>query len=175
MRVRPLLAVIFLILGACGFHPMYGGSDGRALRQNLDNITVAPIPDRLGQLVRNSLLDQMTGNGGADAQYRLSVFLNLEEEGVGFRQDEAITRTNVMLTADYRVVRLADKQVALAGKARVFGAYDVVESDFSTLVARRDIKRNLAERVATQIHTRLAAHFRPGKGDKADEAQAARN
>jgi len=175
MRVRGLLIVLLLALGACGFRPMYGGSEGQVLSRDLAGISVAPIPERLGQLVRDSLRDQLPGSDKQAARYRLSVSLDLEEEGVGFRQDEAITRTNVMLTAQYRLVALADQKVAIDGQARAFGAYDVVKSDFSTLVARRDIERNLAEQVAAQIHTRLAAHFRAGRSEEDDETQAARN
>jgi len=168
-----LALLAFLALAGCGFQPMYGGFQGAALKGQLANIGIDPIPDRVGQILRQNLLEEMGGNGKA-SDYTLRVTLNTKAEGSGFRADEASTRTNLTLTAQYKLVRVSDDHVMFDDEAVVFAAYDVVESDFATLTARQDTERGLAEQAARLIGTRLAAYFRTEKQQAAaNEAPAA--
>lgn len=152
---------LVLLLAACGFRPMYGGDAGRDVSATLEGISVAPIPDHLGQIVRHNLEDRLSPMGHAGTpQYRLAVSIHLEDEGVGILEDESITRINLRLSADYRLIDLKRREPVLEGAAQAFSGYDVVRSDYATLIARKDLEASLASQVAAQIHTRLAAHFR---------------
>jgi LPS-assembly lipoprotein len=156
-----LLLGFTVLLAGCGFQPLYGTAGGtRNLPADLARIQIAPIPDRLGQQVRNTLLDQLNPGGEpSGADYKLTVKLDLDRQGLGYRQDESITRVNLRLVATYELRDGADK-IVLAGTGRSIASFDVVQKDFSTLTAERDGEERMADDVATQIVIQLAVHFR---------------
>ena len=160
--IRAVLLILFVapMLGACGFQPLYGSAGGtRNLPADLARIQIGPIPDRLGQQVRNNLLDQLNPEGEPGApDYRLDVKLDLHRQGLGYRQDESITRVNLRLTANYVLRDTADK-VILSGSGKSIASFDVVQKDFSTLTAERDGEERMATDVANQIVLQLASHF----------------
>ena len=59
----------------CGFQPLYGTSTGVQLDKVMRTVSMAPIPGRVGQRVRNELIFATTGGGYSDAkpQYRLEI------------------------------------------------------------------------------------------------------
>ena len=158
-RLLALLAVVISLAG-CGFQPLYGTAGGtRNLPADLARIQIAPIPDRLGQQVRNTLLDQLNPSGEpAAADYILTVKLDLNRQGLGYRKDESITRVNLRLVANYEL-RNAEDKIVIAGAGRSIASFDVVQKDFSTLTAERDGEERIANDVANQIVLQLAAHF----------------
>lgn len=146
-----------LLLAGCGFTPMYATPrDGGGLVEKFSVVEVAPIADRVGQVVRNGLMDRLTPDGPPGAPlYRLEVTLGETREGFGFRPDEAITRENLRLDATYRLVRTIDQENVLEGSARSNLAYDIVQSDFANFSARQDAERRTAEQVINIIVVRL--------------------
>jgi LPS-assembly lipoprotein len=145
------------MLAGCGFTPMYATPrEGSGLVEKFAAIQVAPIADRVGQVVRNGLMDRLTPHGQPGAPlYRLQVTLGETREGFGFRPDEAITRENLRLDATYRLLRTADGEMVLEGSARSNLAYDIVQSDFANFSARQDARRRTAEQVINIIVVRL--------------------
>ena len=166
---RLALTALLLLLAGCGFSPLYGGAGGTALQANLAGISVSPIPERSGQILRQSLLDRM---GQSDPQYRLDIKLEQTDAGSGFRADEATTRINITLLARYELHRISDGKLILSDETSAFSAYDVVESEYATLTARQDTLHDLAELLSQRITARLVAHFRAA-GDDSHETAAA--
>lgn len=160
LRLLVLIASLG-VLSACGFKPLYGERmDSPAVNESLGSILIAPIPDRLGQLVRNAVSERVTPLGPPGAPvYRLEIALGVEKINMGVRQDESVTRRTYRLNADYRLRDFATEKTVLAGKTWSTTAYDVVRSDFATLVAEEDAQERLAEEVAEEIRTRLALYF----------------
>lgn len=151
-----------LLAGACGFQPLYApAGDSVAVQEEFATIAVAPIPDRVGQVVHNGLLDRLNPHGQPDApRFRLDVTLETTREGFGFRPDESITRENLRLKADYRLIRVADGEVVLNGSARSNLAYDIVQSDFANFAAQKDAELRTAEQVVNTIVARLGLFVR---------------
>lgn len=82
MKVMPrnfltLLAVGFgLISSGCGFEPLYGDRAGETpTRLELAAVEVGPIPERLGQQVRNALVDRL--NPGAEPHRSIALKCDL--------------------------------------------------------------------------------------------------
>lgn len=159
-RFAALLAC--LLLTGCGFTPLYGEAGQTAgVTETLAAVDVGPVPDRLGQVVRNGLVNRMAPRGVAQAAaYRLDLTLDRSVEGYGFEDDASITRENLRLVASYRLTDLAHGAVVLEGVARANAAYDVVQSDYATFSATQDAERRTADAVVEEIHTRLALYFR---------------
>lgn len=147
-------------LGGCGFTPLYATQTANGpMSAALSAIRVEPIPDRLGQYVRNNLIDLLNPQGEPQAPaYRLIVRLSEDREGLAIERDTSITRYNYSLLAHYEL-RDGAGHVVESGKARAIAAYNVVSSQFATLSAEKDAQMRAAREVAETIRLRLAAGF----------------
>jgi LPS-assembly lipoprotein len=158
--MRVLLALFFLALAGCGFHPLYGGASGQIRRAELAQVQVTEIKSRLGSEMRNALIDRLTPDGEpVHPQYRLDVSLTEFREGVAIQQDASITRYNYQLTGNYKLVDLGTGKIVYEGQARSMNAYNVVDSPYATLTAERDAASRTALDVAAQMELGLAAYF----------------
>ncbi|MSP21248.1 MAG: hypothetical protein EXQ93_07020 [Alphaproteobacteria bacterium] len=161
---RALLAAIGSIpmfLTACGFQPLYG-IDRRAadIVVELGDIRIPEIEDRLGQLVRNELLDLVTPLGEPKPpRYVLRVDLKEQKEGLAIKRDATITRFNLTLTAEYELTDAVTRARLNNGTVRATAAYNVVRSEFANVIAGRDAEVRAALVVAEEIKTRLSIYF----------------
>jgi LPS-assembly lipoprotein len=148
-----------LLLGACGFHPMYGNS----LAPQLSSVYVEPIAERDGYELRTSLIDVLQSDGDAAGKaYRLKISLNESSQGIALQNDATITRYNSRLEAHYT---LSDTRgnVLTTGTQTEMSSYNVVVSPYATLVAEQDASKRAAQDVAERIHLDLGAWFRQHK------------
>ncbi len=157
-----------LLLSGCGFKPMYGeNSAGEGLTQDFSTVAIAQIDDRIGQIVRNHLLDRMNPYGEPSApDYLLQIALDKALEGYGFRSDESVTRESLTLTAVYRLVDQASGKVVLEDEVRAIQAYDVVQSDFANFSAQQDAEARTAERIAEMLAARIGLFFKSQNLDR---------
>ncbi|WP_417449149.1 LPS assembly lipoprotein LptE [Kordiimonas sp.] len=157
--MKKLLAIGFvLLLGACGFRPLYeAGGSSAAMQQHLAGVEVAPIADRLGQQMRNRLLDRL--NSGGTPQYRLVITLAQESEGYGIRPDAAATQEQLTVFAKVQLINLNGETLVFEEDMRATTSYDLVLSDYAILSRREDSARRLVLELAERIHRRLALHF----------------
>lgn len=167
-RLRLIIVLLSLLgLSACGFKPMYGQfSDGKTdLRDVMANIRIESIteqgrPSRIGQVIRNDLLDRLTPFGETgQAEYILKVTFLVEEQGYGIRGDESVTLQNLRLVTAYRLEEVNSSRVILDSAARGIVTYDLAKSDYSNMIARNAALKRLAEEVSRQMATRIGAYF----------------
>ena len=149
------------LLSACGYQPLYGErSGGVPVRQAFSAISIAPIPDRVGQLVRNQLIDSLTPQGRPrDPVYILTVVLTQTKEGVALQSDEQATRFNVTLEARFALRESDGGAVVTQGNTRSVAAFNIVRSEFANITAEADAQRRAARQVADSIALRLGVHF----------------
>jgi LPS-assembly lipoprotein len=160
MSARARLALpLALVLGACGFHPLYGGYDGK-VGTTLASIYVEPIPDRLGYELRNTLIDMLDSSGHAGgAAYRLQINMTQKSEGIALQNDATITRYNDTLNATYELTDMKTGAVVTKGVESGLSAYNVVTSPYATFAARQDADTRSAEDIAERIRLDLALYF----------------
>lgn len=160
---RPVLMslVLAITLSGCGFKPLYRTeADDPAISAALAAIEIAPIEDRIGQRVHNELLDRITPLGrAAEPRYILTVILDEERENVALLQDETVTRANYQITARFRLADYNDDTVLLDGSTWAATSFDVVRSDYSTLMAQQAAQGRLAADIAQEIRIRLSIYF----------------
>jgi len=162
-----LALLLTVLLGGCGFRPMYGQfSDGKGdLRDVMANIRVSSItedgrPSRIGQVIRNNLLDRLTPFGETEsAEYILNVTFLIEEQGYGIREDESVTLQNLKLVTAFQLEEVATSKVVLESAARGLVTYDLAQSDYSNMIARNASLKRLSEEVSNQMATRIGAFF----------------
>lgn len=156
------LAALFacLLLAGC-FRPMYASlDDGTSpVIQELARINVAPIPERVGQQVRNELIYAFSAGEAPDAPYKLVVTLKSNiSEGVIQPTGEAVTK-NYELRANFTLIRVETGEVLYGGSALARAAFDRTTQLFANQRAERDAEDRAAKSVAENIKTRIAAYF----------------
>lgn len=162
MSARAVALALLLGLSACGFRPLYGEQDrgGAGTAPQLQEILVNPIADRLGQILRNDLVDRLSPTGAPDRpRYRLSVAIAAGEEGLAITKDESITRFNLRISATYVLYDAQSNAEVTRGISRTIAAYNVVQSQFATLAAEKDAENRAARELSEDIRTRLAVFF----------------
>lgn len=155
MRIIAAISVLFIT--ACGFQPLYeAGGSSSAMQTYLASIEVAPIEDRLGQIMRNRLVLRL--NGAGNPEYRLEVGLQQDSETFGVRPDTATTQEQLTLVAAIRLVSLETGDPVLEESFRARTSFDLVLSDFATVSQRQDAANRLVLELAERVHRRLALH-----------------
>ena len=151
------LAMLLVPLASCGLQPMYAGGASGPVASALSAISVAPIPDRAGWLMRNALIDRLGGEHKG-AAYRLEVDLDDDISGFGIRGDRSVTRERRTLRARYRLIQVATGQVLLDATAGSDAGIDVVSSPYATVAAEQTALERLSKVVSDQIVMRLALY-----------------
>ncbi len=149
-----------LALAACGFQPLYGRSGQTTAVAELQTIHVQETISRDGQILRNRLIERLNPRAiPAEVRYSLTLEVAQTKVGLAIQADARITRYNLTMTAKYGLKRLSDNHVLINGHARVIGAYNVVDSEYATLVAEKNAVERVARELSDEIHTRLSAYF----------------
>ncbi len=95
--------LLFLVLAACGFRPMFSGQD--------TDIYVPPISGINGIILRNSLNAQFGGQRSSDAKYTLTVTLSdpttkykaLERTGNATWQEISVAANYTLMRGDEKI------------------------------------------------------------------------
>jgi len=157
-----LLVAMLLNLTACGFHTLYGrGEKGVASASNqLALVRIDRIPDRLGQELRNALLDRITPMGPpSEPRYLLRVSVKEAIQELGIRKDETATRANLRLNAKYALYDAVTHEALFESKLRAVGSYNILQSDFATLAAEQSVRSRLVRKLSDNIRTGVAVHL----------------
>jgi LPS-assembly lipoprotein len=153
-----LLAATLFGAAGCGFHPLYGQWSSAAISTpELAAVDIDLIPNREGQLVRNSLLDKMQPQGPAPrALYKLTIGLSLQRDSFGIRTDQTATRGSLTMVAGYTITDLASGKAILTSSSRSVSSYNILDSDFATVISEDDAIRRTAVDLSEEIKTRVA-------------------
>lgn len=150
-------------LAGCGFRPLHGRDNGNT-PASLAAIYVAPIPDRTGQILRNGLLDRLTPKGVPKRpSYQLRVGLREGKQDLAIRKDDVATRANLVVVAQFQLIRASDATVIYTGTATSTNSYNILRSDFATISAENDARRRATVQIADEIRTQLAIFLGGGE------------
>jgi LPS-assembly lipoprotein len=129
----------------------------------MDEVSVANIPDRSGQVLRQSLADQMQTAGAPTQEiFLLSVSYNIAVQGVGLQQDTSSTRNRFIATANWTLAPIGSPHLPLTqGQASTEDALNIIDQQyFASALETNTIDRQLADEIATQISAQVAAYFK---------------
>lgn len=163
MRARSLLALaaVGLVLGACGFHPLYGQP---GVAGGLAAVQVYAPEGRAGHLLREHLDDALASRPGAPADYRIDLAYSEVRYPRGLRVDNVATRYEYVLTADYTLRELPSMTPLKNGRARVTLTYDSADQPYASIAAQQDAQDRAAQEAARRIQLELAAWLAGQKG-----------
>lgn len=161
---------MLIALCACGFEPLYvekkhdnmwyyGGDFDTSISQEMSQISVEPIADRFGQVMRNELLDLLTPKGTPkNPKYRL--FASLASKTVSdqaLRSDITATRKMVKYKVKYYMTENGERLFTSDSIAYV--SYDILANPYSTTMAQKKGDEDAAKIIANDIALRIGAYF----------------
>lgn len=157
-RRHILAGTALMLLGGCGFRPMLAANSGAGAA--LSQTRIIMPSGRLGQQVWKEITARANPHGRpTQPVYELALHLTTRKEGLAIRQDETVTRFNLLLDADYILFRLSDRKPLLNGKLRSVSSYNVVVSEYANLIAEQDAENRAARQLALDLVDRLASYF----------------
>ncbi len=161
--LRFAAAALLLSLAGCGFTPLYGNTSGATVQQQMGEVAVGLIPDRTGQLLRQSLQDQLQIAGAQTQQlYILNVSYNISTQGIGVQEDTSTTRNRFIATASWTLSPIGNPQAPLVkGQASTEDALNIIDQQYFALTLETNtVDQQLATEIAAQISTQVAAYFK---------------
>lgn len=160
------LACLATTLAGCGFRPLYGTTevDG-AVAAEMAAIRIGPIGEdqerRVGQILRNELIDRLTaGVGELPQRYDLQIELDQRTSALQIQTTDTVTRYNLVLVAKVHLFTSGTRARIYETTARATGSYDVVDSEYGTLVAEQETARDAARDLSNTIASLLALYFK---------------
>ena len=150
------------LLGACGWHPLYGSADYGGARDELASVHITPIQNRTGQNLYNELRDRMNPEGQpADPKYDLVIGVQEESQQLLVQQDQTATRVNLNIYANYALYQRGNESThpVLTGQSRAATTYDLLTNQFASVTSEADARRRGAVALANDISDRVAAYL----------------
>jgi LPS-assembly lipoprotein len=153
------------LLTGCGFTPLYGdgGAVGSSVSAQLEQVRVETIVDRTGQMLHDTLQDDMQREGAPATQlYSLNVTYEIDQDSIGIQSDTSSTRTRFVATADWTLSPIGDPGTTLAkGHASTEDAENIIDNQyFDTELEENTVNQQLADQIAGQITGQVAVYFK---------------
>jgi len=156
----PVLAVGVAALAACGFQPLYGSRVAGSAPVEFSQIKIEPIPDRIGQQLHNHLLTLLNTDGRPDRpRYVMKTHLTESLTALGVRKTAFATRANLQMRAVYNVTSAASGENVFSGDSTITVSYNILDSEFATLMAEKDARERAARELGEDIRIRLGVFF----------------
>lgn len=166
-----LIAILIALLSGCGFEPLYvekktsgewyyDNEFDTGISEEMAKVKVELISDRIGQLIRNDLLDKLSPKGQPKhPKYFLKVE-NIQKQEIdqALRNDITATRKKVIYKVFY-VLKNAEHKTLIKGNSVAYLGYDILRDPYSTTFAQKKNEKNAAKIIANDISLRLGAYF----------------
>lgn len=171
-KIALIICGLAFCMSACGFKPLYvertsdekwyyKGEFDTSITEEMAKIKVEPIADRVGQIIRNDLIDNFTPKGiPSHPSYRLVVD-NLQKQVVqqALRNDITATRERVRYKIKYRLYDVKTGKQLVNGNSLAYVGYDILGNPYSTTVAQKKVEKNAARMLSDDISLRIGAYF----------------
>ncbi len=147
-------------LAGCGFQPLYGKRDRGNVITEFAYVQVAPIKDRVGQRLRNELVQRLHAAGRSQVvKYRLVTELSESTSSLAVQKSALATRANLSMTASYMLLSAGDGSSLINASEVVTVSYNLLDSEFATLMAERDARKRAVVSLSEDIRVRLGIYF----------------
>ena len=174
MKQKNILVSVLMACGlcACGFEPLYveRTSDNDMWYYNdkfntdivneMAQIKVEAVSDRIGQLIKNELMDLFNPSGTPKkAEYFLKLQpVKSQTTQQALRDDITATREKVRYTVKYELWS-KEKGYLVSSDAWVYLSYDLLDNPYSTTMDKIKIEKDGAKILANDIALRIGAYF----------------
>ena len=149
----------FFMFSSCGYEPIY--SKNVNTNKELLSISIKNIKNRSGQILRNTLLNQLNPERErVIIKYRLEIKIYEEKTSLGFRRDMSATRQDLKITAKYLLKKAKNEEIIFEEETSSISSFDVVESVYATIVAENDTRNKNLQIISDDIYTNLVIFFK---------------
>lgn len=158
-------AVLGLALGGvglagCNLRPLHGGSQGAVIDRELASIEVSASQDRIGQQLKNYLLDDLNPRGMAElGRYELMVRTQRSRTSLIVQLNGEVTRYDLILAAFYELRDKAGQKVLYRSAARRVASFNLRRAPFASQISEQNAEDRAARELSTYIRTQLALYF----------------
>lgn len=153
------LAAVGLLLGGCGFTPLYAAP---GVNSKLASIDVVAPQGRTGFLIRQHLDEAFAKNHNAPAAYSMRLAMSEARYPRGIRTDNVASRYEYVLTADYALSTAAG-EVVKRGRVRAEVTYDSPDQPYGAIAEEQDAADRVAAEAARRIQLEVAAWLATGE------------
>ncbi|MEM1370660.1 MAG: LPS assembly lipoprotein LptE [Pseudomonadota bacterium] len=156
-----VLALTCIALAGCGssgFRPLY--ATGNGVSERLAQVSVAPIPGRVGQRIRNELRFQSTRGGDPlPYEYRLEIAIRENVRTTLVSETGDSDAQIYTINATYKLIDIDTQEVVSTGKGYARAPFERFDSVFTNVRARRDAENRAATTVSTELKAQLEAYL----------------
>ena len=157
----PLIAVFCLTVSACGFQPLYGSKGSANIVANFSDIHIAPIKDRIGQLLSNELKHLLNPlRTPINPKYHLVTKLTQSSRSLAVKKTALATRANLLITSSYRLVDTKSQQTLTSAKNSITVSYNIYSSQYATISAEKEATKRAAKELAHDIRLQIGVFFK---------------
>ena len=165
MFKKSLIPAVCMLVSACGFTPLYSTSGGLwsktddSITEETAKVFVAPISEHSGQVMREQLIALLSGQKKAEKEYILQVH-NTENviSEQGYTTENVPTRITIGITSAFTLSK-GDK-VLLSESAFAQSTYNVLQSGYSTVTAKKTLQKQLLTQLAQDIALRVGSFLK---------------
>ncbi|MFX4220124.1 MAG: LPS assembly lipoprotein LptE [Thalassobaculum sp.] len=149
-------------LTGCGFQPLYAKrpAENTVYNQGFPLVDVAQIPDRLGQILHNELLDRINPRGVApQPRFRLEVEASERRSDIVILRNSTATFAKFIVETRWRLIDLESNEPVTQGTNQRTSSFSISSSEYAILQAEKDARQRAATELAEDIRLRLALYF----------------
>lgn len=170
-RRNIVIAVLITLISGCGFEPLYVEKKSNSewyydnefdtgIKEEMASVKVELIQDRIGQLIRNDLLDKLTPKGTPKSPKYYLKITNIDKQEIdqALRNDITATRKKVIYRISYTLQNEKHTKL-ISGMSVAYLGYDILRDPYSTTFAQKKNEKNAAKIIANDISLRLGAYF----------------
>src|SRR5216683_1227527 len=150
------LGLGLLLLGGCGWAPLYADRETGPADEEVRAIRVAPISERIGQKLALALRQSLNPTGEpASQRYLLRVTLQTARQDLGVQTQGFGTRGRLDAYANFFLSDSTSGTQLLSGTSHVADSFDILANEYSDVVAEDDARTRTVEEMRRDIVTRL--------------------
>jgi LPS-assembly lipoprotein len=158
---RGALLLVVLVLGGCGFRPLYAPRATRDWDPDLAAIAVSPIPNRPGQILALALRENLNPGGTSVAsRWRVNTTLTVGRSDLGIQRNATATSSEITVSASYVVVEVGSGKAVYSSSSRAVGDFNQLNDAYATQVAADDAQDRALHEVADEMAVRMALFVR---------------
>lgn len=158
-KATPFL-IGLILLQACGFRPLYGDGTPGSATPEFALINILPIPDRIGQQLRNHLLTALNPKKrSVRSQYIMKTKVNESISSLAVKKSAFATRANLILTANFSLADSAGGKIFFSSSRSITVSFNILDSEFATLMAKKNARQRAVRELSEDIRTQIGVYF----------------
>jgi len=159
-----LLSLCSIIIVSCGFSPLYGQkptTNNASVKSNLSQIEIGIIPNREGQFLRNELIDRFYINGHPNTPLYTLKATPISEgvANIDLTINSEATRRQLRLSTTMNLLDQKTGAKLLTRNLSAVTSYNVLESEYSTIVTEQSAREAALNDLARQIEQQIVLYL----------------